>query len=148
MGPKLAREPTGLLTGDGRRRLIRNLFEHPHAGTARERGVSVDVRTMKGEVRKGLSMLAKARDGVEYDEAVWSGTPCIKGTRIPVHDIADMVADGDSAEAIREAFPRLSQAQIELAASFARACPAAEPSSPEAIPARSLLVQIDRDHLG
>ena len=123
VGLKLAHETTDLLTLDGRRRLIRYLLDHPRAGTARERGVSVDVRTMKGEVRKGLSMLTKARDGVECDKAVLSGIPCIKGTRIPVHDIADMLANGDSAGAIREAFPRLSQAQIELAAFFARAYP-------------------------
>jgi len=123
VGLKLAHETTDLLTLDGRRRLIRYLLEHPHAGAARERGVSVDVRTMKVEVRKGLAMLAKARDGVEYDKAVLSGIPCIKGTRIPVHDIADMLANGDSAGAIREAFPRLSQAQIELAAFYARAYP-------------------------
>ena len=57
------------------------------------------------------------------DEAVLSGIPCIKGTRIPVHDIADMLANGDTAGAIREAFPRLSQARIELAAFYARAYP-------------------------
>ena len=123
VGLKLAHETTDLLTLDGRRRLVRYLLDHPHAATARERGVSVDVRTMKGEVRTGLSMLARARDVVECDKAVLSGTPCIKGTRIPVHDIADMLANGDSAGAIREAFPRLSQAQIELAAFYARAYP-------------------------
>ena len=123
VGLKLAHETTDLLTLDGRRRLVRYLLDHPHAGAARERGVSVDVRTMKGEVRKGLSMLARARDVVECDKAVLSGTPCIKGTRIPVHDIADMLANGDSAGAIREAFPRLSQARIELAAFYARAYP-------------------------
>ena len=123
VGLKLAHETTDLLTLDGRRRLVRYLLDHPHAGTARERGVSVDVRTMKGEVREGLSMLAKARDVVECDKAVLSGVPCIKGTRIPVHDIADMLANGDSPGAIRESFPRLSEAQVELAAFYARAYP-------------------------
>ena len=123
VGLKLAHETTDLLTLDGRRRFVRYLLNHPHAGTARERGVSVDVRTMRGEVRKGLSMLSKARDAVECDKAVLSGMPCIKGTRIPVHDIADMLANGDSAGAIREAFPQLSQARIELAAFYARAYP-------------------------
>ena len=52
-----------------------------------------------------------------------SGTPCIGGTRIPVHDIADMLANGDTAEAVRDAFPRLSEAQIELAVFYARAYP-------------------------
>ena len=77
----------------------------------------------KPKVRRGLSRLASARDAVECDEAVLSGTPCFKGTRIPVHDIADMLANGDSAGAIREAFSQLSESQIELAAFYARAYP-------------------------
>lgn len=120
---KLAHETTDLLTLDGRRRLVRYLLDHPGATKARERHVSVDVRAMKGEVRKGLSRLTRARNAVQCDDAVLSGTPCIKGTRIPVHDIADMLANGDGAGAIREAFPRLSESQIEVAALYARAYP-------------------------
>ena len=78
---------------------------------------------MKGEVNKGLSTLARARDAVVCDQAVLSGIPCIKGTRIPAHDIADMRANGDSAEAISEAYPQLSEAQTELAVIYARAYP-------------------------
>ena len=120
---KLAHETTDMLTLDGRRRLVRYVLDHPRARAARARDVSVDLRTMKGEVAKGLSTLARARDAVVCDEAVLSGVPCIKGTRIPVHDIADMLANGDSAEAIGEAYPQLSETQIELAAFFARAYP-------------------------
>ena len=123
LGLKLAHETTDLLTLDGRRRLVRYLLDHPDARTARERDVSVDVRTMKGEVRRGLSRLARARNAVACDKAVLSGTPCIKGTRIPVHDIADMIANGNLAGAIRGAFPQLSEAQIELAVLYARAYP-------------------------
>ena len=72
---------------------------------------------------KGLSTLARARDAVVCDQAVLSGVPCIKGTRIPVHDIAAMLANGDSAEAILEAYPRLSETQVELAVVYARAYP-------------------------
>ena len=120
---KLAHETTDLLTLDGRRRLVGYLLDHPHARAARERDVSVDLRAMKSEVRKGLSKLARARSAVACDDAVLSGTPCIKGTRIPVHDLADMLANGDAAEAVRDAFPRLSDAQIELAAFYAEAYP-------------------------
>ena len=123
LGLKLAHETTDMLTLDGRRRLVRYLLDHPHARAARAREVSVDLQTMKGEVSKGLSMLARARDAVVADQAVLSGMPCIKGTRIPVHDIADMLANGDSTEAISEANPQLSKSQIELAAFFARAYP-------------------------
>lgn len=78
---------------------------------------------MKSEVRRGLSVLSSACDAVECDEAVLSGAPCFKGTRIPVHDIADMLANGDSVRAIHEAFPRLTKRKIELAAIYARAYP-------------------------
>ena len=120
---KLAHETTDLLTLDGRRHLVRYLLDHPDAGAARERGLSVDVRAMKGELRKGLLRLTRARNAVVRDDAVLSGAPCIKGTRIPVHDIADMLANGDDTGAILEAYPRLSEAQIELAAFYARAYP-------------------------
>ena len=123
VGLKLAHDTIDLITLDGRRRLVRYLRHHPEARTVREREVSVDVRAMKGEVRRGLSKLASAQKAVERDEAVLSGTPCFKGTRIPVHDIADMLANGDSARSIHEAFPQLAEAQIELAAFYARAYP-------------------------
>lgn len=123
LGLKLAYETTDLLTLDGRRRLVRYLLDHPDARTARERDVSVSLRAMKGEVRKGLSRLARARNAVACDDAVLSGTPCIKGTRIPVHDLADMLANGDSIEAILEAFPQLSETHVELAAFYAEAYP-------------------------
>ena len=123
LGLKLAYETTDLLTLDGRRRLVRYLLDHPDAKAARERDLSVNLRTMKGEVRKGFSRLARARNAVACDDAVLSGTPCIKGTRIPVHDLADMLANGDSIGAILEAFPQLSEARIELAAVYAEAYP-------------------------
>ena len=123
VGLKFAHETTEILTLEGRRRLVRFVLDHPQAMTARERHVSVDVRSMKGDVRKGLSQLAKAREAVSCDHAVLSGTPCIAGTRIPAHDIADMMANGDSIGSIRAAYPQLSESQIELAAFYARAYP-------------------------
>ncbi len=148
LGLKLAYEMTGLLTLDGRRRLVRYLLNHPEARWARERDLSVDVRAMKGEVRKGLSMLASARDEVERDDAVLSGAPCIRGTRIPVHDIVDMLANGNSSDAVRGAFPQLSEVQIELAAFYAtayprRGRPRREPFWRERDPASSSEVALD-----
>ena len=83
------------------------------------------------EARTGLAVLAKqiagpesvARNAVGRDPAVLSGTPCIKGTRIPAHDIAEMLANGDSVGAVHDAFPRITVEQIELAAFYARAYP-------------------------
>ena len=120
---KLAHETTAILTVDGRRRLVRFLLGHPDAEAARLRDVSVDVRSMKDDVRKGLSRLARARETITTDDAVLSGTPCVGGTRIPAHDIAEMLANGDGIGAIRDAWPVLTEEQIEAAALYARAYP-------------------------
>ena len=85
--------------------------------------VSVDVPEMKEEVRRGLSRLGRARETFAVDETVLSGTPCVKGTRIPAHDIAEMFANGDSVEAIVDAWPGLTLAQIDAAACYARGYP-------------------------
>ena len=123
VGLRLAHDMTDLLTLEARRRLVRYLLDHPRARAARERVVSVDVGAMKEAVRSGLAQLARARDAVACDEAILSGVPCFRGTRIPVHDVADMLANGDDAEVIQDAFPRLSEKQVELAALYARAYP-------------------------
>lgn len=120
---KLAHETTAIFTVDGRRQLVRYLLGHPDAKTARLHDVSVDVRSMKDEVRDGLSRLARAHETVTTDDAVLSGTPCIRGTRIPAHDVAEMLANRDSIEAIRNAWPVLTEEQIAAAALYARAYP-------------------------
>ena len=123
VGLKLAHETMDVLTLDGRRRLVRYLFDNPKAKVARDRSVSVDIRLMKSEVRSGLSSLVRARRLISADEAVLGGAACIKGTRIPAHDIADMLANGDNMRAIREAYPTLAEEQVEAAALYARAYP-------------------------
>lgn len=120
---KLVHETTAIFTLDGRRRLVRHLLGHPEAESACVREVSVDVREMKEEVRRGLSRLTRARETITVDDAVLSGTPCVKGTRIPAHDIAEMLANGDRIEAIIEAWPGLTFGQIDAAACYARAYP-------------------------
>ena len=123
VGLKVAYETTDMLTLDGRRRLVRYLLKNPAAVQARDRGVSVDVRSIKSDVRQGLILLARARETVSCDADVLCGTPCIKGTCIPAHDVAEMLANGDSARSIQMGLPQLSETQIELAAFYARAYP-------------------------
>lgn len=123
LGLKLAHEMTDVFTLDGRRRLVRYLFDNPKAKVARDRSVSVDIRLMKSEVRSGLASLARARRSITTDEAVLGGAACIRGTRIPAHDIAEMLANGDDMRAIREAYPALIEEQIEAAILYARAYP-------------------------
>ena len=123
VGLKFAHETAGLLSPEGRRRLVRRLLERPDAKTVQEDAVTVDVRPMEAAVRRGLTTLEKAKKIVTVDKDVLGGTPCFKGTRIPVHDIAEMVAGGDEKAAILSAYPQLSAEQVDLAGVYAEAYP-------------------------
>jgi uncharacterized protein (DUF433 family) len=47
------------------------------------------------------------------------GVPCIRGLRIPVATVIEMVADGMTAKEILEAFPDLEAADLDEALHFA-----------------------------
>jgi len=78
---------------------------------------------MEAAVRRGLTTLEKAKKMVAVDQDVLGGTPCFKGTRIPVHDIAEMVAGGDQKTVILKAYPQLTAEQVDLAVVYAEAYP-------------------------
>ncbi|HJU17281.1 MAG TPA: DUF433 domain-containing protein [Stellaceae bacterium] len=67
--------------------------------------------------------LTEARERVVEDPDILDGTPVIRGTRIPVYDVAASVAAGLSHERIRTAYPGLDDHAIELAALYAEATP-------------------------
>jgi uncharacterized protein (DUF433 family) len=60
---------------------------------------------------------------ISIDPKICHGQACIKGTRIPVHQIIRMLASGDKAEEIIEDYPSITaedvQACLEYAASLA-----------------------------
>jgi len=83
--------------------------------------IAVDARPAAQTVRSGLNLLIKARGMVSNAPAVLGGTPVFKRTRIPVHDIADMLSNGDRPAAIIKAFPPLDADRVRLAAIYALA---------------------------
>jgi uncharacterized protein (DUF433 family) len=70
-----------------------------------------------------LARLSKARDLVVMDEDVLGGTPVIKGTRVPVYDVAASMETGISMKRILSAYPGLDEKAVELAALYAEANP-------------------------
>jgi uncharacterized protein (DUF433 family) len=70
-----------------------------------------------------LNQLTTARRAVSSLPQVLGGTVVFKGTRIPVHDIADMLANGDTPDAIVRAYPRLDKERVRLARIYAAAYP-------------------------
>jgi len=61
----------------------------------------------------------KSIERITSDSKVCSGKPCIKGTRIPVHIILDLLAAGESYEGIKQAYPSLTDADIRACLSYA-----------------------------
>ncbi|HHT9111396.1 MAG TPA: DUF433 domain-containing protein [Candidatus Brocadiaceae bacterium] len=60
---------------------------------------------------------------IVIDPKICHGQACIKGTRIPVHQILSMLANGDTIEELLEEYPSLERtdilACIQYAASLA-----------------------------
>ncbi|MFM8410645.1 MAG: DUF433 domain-containing protein [Alphaproteobacteria bacterium] len=56
---------------------------------------------------------------ITVDPTRMDGVPCIRGLRIPVSTVVDMVADGMSASEILAAYPDLEPEDIRAALHFA-----------------------------
>ena len=48
------------------------------------------------------------------DSEIFSGTPVIRGTRVPVYDIAAAVESGTPKDRILQTYPSLKDWQVEL----------------------------------
>lgn len=49
---------------------------------------------------------------ISIDSRVCHGQACIKGTRIPVHQIVGMLANGDTIEDLLSEYPSLERADV------------------------------------
>lgn len=124
VGLKLAHETADVLTLQSRRAVVAASIRRPRQNLIRTELIVVDARPAARAVRAGLDQLSKARGIVSSTPDVLGGTPVFKGTRIPVHDIADMLANGDRPAVIIKAFPQLDADRVRLAAIYALAYPA------------------------
>lgn len=52
---------------------------------------------------------------------ICSGKPTIKGTRIPVHIILDLLAAGENFKGIKKAYPNITYKDIKACLSYASA---------------------------
>jgi uncharacterized protein (DUF433 family) len=56
---------------------------------------------------------------ISIDPAICHGQPCIKGTRIPVHQIVRMLANGDTIDELLAEYPTLKRADIMACLDYA-----------------------------
>jgi uncharacterized protein (DUF433 family) len=123
VGLKLAHDTADVLTLESRRAVVATAIRHPSQSTIRADLIVVNARPAAKAVRSGLDQLTKARRIVASVPDVLGGTPVFKGTRVPVHDIADMLANGDEPAAIVRAYPQLDGDRVRLASIYALAYP-------------------------
>lgn len=123
-------ETEDVLTASARVKAMRNAMAHNHSWTElrhckfeESRTVQVLLSSIWDDVDRRLSEIKKAQAMVVEDPEILSGTPVIRGTRIPVHDVASLVEAGTPLEELLEIYPALTPSQIELASIYAKANP-------------------------
>src|SRR5258708_1138754 len=83
----------------------------------------IEIGTARRRVESQLKHLAHIEELVVRNPEIMRGTPVFKGTRIPVDLVADMLAQGASAEEILEGYPTLNKEKIAMAPLYMRAFP-------------------------
>jgi uncharacterized protein (DUF433 family) len=58
-------------------------------------------------------------DRISIDAKVCHGQACVRGTRVPVHQIVSMLANGDTIEDLLRAYPSLKREDILARLSYA-----------------------------
>jgi uncharacterized protein (DUF433 family) len=64
--------------------------------------------------------ITKLRGGVVSDPDILSGVPIVKGTRIPVNDVAASLRAGHSIKRILSAYPALLESDVRCASRYAK----------------------------
>ena len=83
----------------------------------------IEIGTARRRVEDQLKQLARIEEMVVSDPEIMRGTPVFRGTRIPVDLVADMLAQGATAEEILEGYPTLNKEEVAIAPLYMRAFP-------------------------
>lgn len=110
------------------KRELRNWIVHQSPQPTDELELSPALRVAMtdyaAQVAKRAAEYARLRDKyVEVDPRKLGGTPVIRGTRIPVRTLAQLVEGGESREALREDYPHVPEEAYEVAVIWARGNP-------------------------
>ena len=111
-----------------RRQLYTIILEDIKSGARvqHDRGILsyvVDVKAVADRVDGALARYRDAMALIVEDEAIQGGAATFRGTRILVHQIADLLAQGADEAELREDYPRLTPAMLAAAPLYSRAHP-------------------------
>jgi uncharacterized protein (DUF433 family) len=85
--------------------------------------VRIPLRDALARVSDGLARLREAEQHVESDPDIRAGEPVVRGTRVPVHRLLDLVEQGAPWEEILEDHPSLTPESLDAALAYARTHP-------------------------
>ena len=110
----------------------------------RDEYLTIDLASFFKRTNERMDRLAAARQIVVSDPELLGGVPVVRGTRVPVHDVAASVVAGLPMDRILAAYPSLDADKIELAAIYAEANPArGRPRTNDEFP-RGAVITADR----
>jgi uncharacterized protein (DUF433 family) len=114
----------GKLTADERVHVIRTVSAtKPRRWVYKSEFLTLHLEEFFDATQARHARLMKAREMVIEDPEILGGTPVIRGTRVPVYDVASSVIAGVSSDRLKEAYPGIDDAQIDLASLYAEANP-------------------------
>lgn len=83
----------------------------------------IEIKSARRKVESQLKQLARIEGMVVSNKDIMGGTPVFKGTRIPVDLVADMLAQGATADELLDGYPALDKEKIAIAPLYMRAFP-------------------------
>lgn len=83
----------------------------------------LDKREIFKSFERGLKTLQQAERAAVTNDDIMGGEPVMRGTRIPVYQVAAMLERGATIDELLEDYPSLDAKKIELARVYARANP-------------------------
>ncbi len=120
----LERRLADRLAPELRRKVFDALAESPRNVVSLEGGLlKIDLREPRRELAAALRDLRRARRLVVSDPDILGGDPVFRGTRVPVHLIAELISQGAGEAELRDSYPRLTPDMIRLAPVYAAAYP-------------------------
>ena len=119
----LERRLGGDTTPEFRRRLFAEIAAAPRRRVVSVGALKVDIGESRREVLQRVKELRRAERLVTVNPEIMGGNPVFRGTRVPVHQVAELLAKGETVERLREDYPRVSEEMIRLAPIYGAAHP-------------------------
>jgi len=107
-----------------RKRLFAQILQSPKKKRLQPAAVvTVNLQPSRQAVAKAVKLLRRSESMVSEDANVMSGLPVLRGTRVPVHQIALEIENGANIDEILTDYPTITREQAKMATMYANAHP-------------------------